>query len=128
MIQHGSAEGLQEVTNWKSTNTGPVRKRRAFYDALAGALVVPGVRVERDESRIDKHARSADYLGHYPGVLLNQLAPAMSPFVRLEVGRARVVPHVERTLGSFVHAYLVDRSLLAGYAELRVSGPEPARG
>jgi len=119
MIEHGSAEGLPDVPNWTSANKGPVKKRRAFYDALAGALVVPDITVERDQSRIDKQARGADYLGRYPGALLDQLAPAMSPFVRLEVGRARVVPHVARPLGSFVHTYLVDHDMLANYTDNR---------
>ena len=119
MIRHGSANGLPEVTNWTSTNKGPVRKRAAFYDALAGALAVPGVRVERAGSRVDRQARGAEYLARYPGALLEQLAPAMSPFVRLEVGRARVVPCVERPLGSFVHRHLSDQGLLAGYVDNR---------
>jgi len=119
MIQHGSAKDLPGVTNWTSMNKGPLSKRRAFYDALADALVVPGVAVERDSSRIDKQARSADYLGRYPGALLDQLAPAMSPFVRLEVGHARVVPYVERPLGSFVHTHLVDQGMLADFTDNR---------
>lgn len=119
MIRHGSAGGLPDVPHWTSTNKGPVAKRRAFYDALAGALVVPGVRVEQDQSRIDKQARAADYLGHYPGMLLAELSPAMSPFIRLEVGRARVVPHVLRPIGSFVHDYLVREGMLGGYDDNR---------
>ncbi|HHK41374.1 MAG TPA: hypothetical protein ENJ50_03050, partial [Planctomycetaceae bacterium] len=75
--------------------------------------------VERDRSRVDKRARGADYLGHYPGVRLGQLAPAMSPFVRLEVGYARVVPHVEKTLGSFVYDYLDAQGLLDEYEDNR---------
>ncbi len=112
MIQPGAATSLPEVKSWTSTNKGPVAQRQAFYDALAGALVVPSVRVERDMSRIDKRARGADYLGHYPGVRLDLLAPAMSPFVRLEVGHARVVPHVEKMLSSFVHDYLDAQGML----------------
>jgi len=119
MVQHGTAGGLPEVTSWTSTNKGPVAKRRAFYDALAAALVVPGVRVELDPSRTDKRARVADYLGHYPGALLDWLAPAMSPFVRLEVGRARVVPHVQVSLGSFVHAHLDSQGMLGDYDDNR---------
>lgn len=119
MIQHGSAQGLPAVSSWTSTNKGPVKERAAFYEALAGLLAVPGVRVKRDESRIDKQARGAEYLGHYPGMLLDQLAPAMSPFVRLEVGYARVVPHVERPIGSFVHAYLEDHGMLADFSDNR---------
>jgi hypothetical protein len=117
MVQHGSTTALPAVTSWTSTNKGPVAERRAFYDALEHALVVPGVRVEQDRTRIDKHARGADYLGHYPGALLDQLAPAMSPFVRLEVGRARVVPFVERALSSFVHDYLNDQGMLGAFEQ-----------
>ena len=119
MIQHGSVAALPEVASWTSANKGPVAKRRGFYDALAGALVVPGVDVEQDFARIDKQARGADYLGHYPGVLLDRLPPAMSPFVRLEVGRARVVPCVERSLSSFVHDYLESHAMLGAYDDNR---------
>ena len=96
-----------------------MKKRAAFYDALADVLVVPGVRLEHDRSRLDEKARGADYLGHYPSALLEQLPDAMSPFVRLEVGRARVVPHVERKLDSFVHRYLAGQALLADFTDNR---------
>ena len=119
MILPGAVAGLPEVTNWTSTNKGPVAQRQTFYDALTGALVVPDVRVERDDSRIDKCARRADYLGHYPGIRQKQLVPAMSPFVRLEVGYARVAPHVEMTLSSFVHDYLDAQGMLSDYEENR---------
>jgi len=121
MVQHGSFEGLPEVTNWTSANKGPVAKRRAFYDALPSALVAPGVRVEIDSTRVDKRARGADYLGYYPGVLLDELAPAMSPFVRLEVGRARVVPHVDKLLSSFVHDHLKSEQMLSDFDDNRPS-------
>lgn len=119
MILHGSVGILPQVSNWTSTNKGPTKHRAAFYEALAGVLAVPGVRVERDAGRIDRQARGADYLGHYPGVLLAELGPAMSPFVRLEVGRARVVPHVARPLSSFVHDYLGANGLLADFDDNR---------
>ncbi len=119
MIERGSAKGVPEVTNWTSNNRGPVAQRHAFYKALSSALVVPAVRVERDPSRVDKLARAADYLGHYPCVLMEQLGPAMSPFVRLEVGRARVVPHVERPLSSFVHDFLAKQGVLGDYDDNR---------
>jgi hypothetical protein len=119
MILPGVVAGLPRVTSWTSTNKGPVARREAFYDALSEALVIPAVRVERDRSRIDKRARGADYLGHYPSVRLDQLAPAMSPFVRLEVGHARVVPHVPMPLSSFVHDYLHTQGMLGNYDENR---------
>lgn len=119
MIHPGTETSLPAVRSWTSTNKGPVAQRQAFYDALADALVIPSVRIERDRSRIDKRARGADYLGHYPGVRLDQIAPAMSPFVRLEVGHARVVPHVEKMLSSFVHDYLDAHGMLGDYEDNR---------
>ena len=119
MIQPGEETSLPAVRSWTSTNKGPVAQRQAFYDALTDALVVPSVRLERDRTRIDKRARGADYLGHYPGVRLDQLVSAMSPFVRLEVGHARVVPYVEKMLSSFVHDYLDARGMLGDYEDNR---------
>jgi hypothetical protein len=122
MVERGTVGGLPAVTSWTSASKGPVAKRRAFYDALAAALVVPDVTVEQDTTRVDKQARGADYLARYPGALLAELGPAMSPFVRLEVGRARVVPHVERPLTSFVHAHLEEQGLLADFVDNRPVG------
>ncbi|MDY0001236.1 MAG: nucleotidyl transferase AbiEii/AbiGii toxin family protein [Polyangia bacterium] len=122
MIENGMATGLPEVTIWTSNNNGPTASRNAFYDALAAALVVPDVTVERDVTRIDKQARGADYLARYPGALLAELEPAMSPFVRLEVGRARVVPHVQMSLTSFVHAHLEKQGLLGEFEDNRPTG------
>jgi hypothetical protein len=119
MVRHGTVAGLPAVASWTSANKGPLASRRAFYDALTAALVVPGVRIERDTSRIDGQARSADYLGFYPGALLDRLAPAISPSIRLEIGRARVVPHVPKACGSFVHDHLERRGMLDGYEDNR---------
>lgn len=119
MILAGEGGDLPEVKNWTSLNKGPVAQRRAFYDELTHALLVPNVRVERDSLRIDQRARGADYLGYYPGLRTSDLSPAMSPFVRLEVGRARVVPCVSQFLSSFVHDYLESADMLAGYTENR---------
>jgi hypothetical protein len=107
MIQHGSVTDLPAVANWTSTNKGPVAARHAFYDALPGAFAMPAVKVEVDSSRQDKQARGVDLIGRYPGVLLDRLAPTMSPFVRFEIGRARVVP--------FVTTEVTSRRVLARY-------------
>lgn len=106
MIERGSVTTLPEVTNWPSTNKGPTAKRSAFYDALPAALAIPGVSVELDAQRQDKYARSADYIGRYPSAQVTGLPSAMSPFVRFEVGRARVVPFALVPLTSFVHDHL----------------------
>ncbi|MEE9391803.1 MAG: nucleotidyl transferase AbiEii/AbiGii toxin family protein [Planctomycetota bacterium] len=119
LILPGATVGLPKVANWASFNKGPTAQRRAFFDELQGALIVPSMRIERDKSRVDERARGADYLGHYPGTRMEGLAPTMSPFVRLEVGHARVVPQVELALSSFVHDYLEAQGMLDGYERNR---------
>ena len=122
MVERGTVTSLPLVTNWASTNKGPAAERRAFHDALAAAFAIPDVIVEQDMTRIDKQARGADYLARYPGARLAELGPTMSPFVRLEVGRARVVPHVQKSLGSFVHAHLEQQGLLGDFVDNRPAG------
>jgi hypothetical protein len=119
MILPGTAAGLPEVKSWTSTNKGRVKQRQAYYEALEAVLVAPDVRIERDRTRLDPRARGADYLGYYPGTLLEELPAPMSPFVRLEVGRARVVPYVERRLSSFVHDYLEREGMMGEYEDNR---------
>jgi len=122
MIHRGTVKSLPEVPSWTSTNRGHVASRRAYYDALAAALAIPDVSVEQDVTRVDRIARGADYVARYPGALLSELGPAMSPFVRLEVGRARVVPQVPRSLSSFVHDHLEKQGLLGDYEDNRPTG------
>ena len=119
MVLPGTVAGLPEVKSWTSTNKGPVKQRQAYYDALEAVLVVPDIRIERDRTRLDPRVGGADYLGHYPGTRLEDLPAPMSPFVRLEVGRARVVPYVERPLSSFVHDYLEREGMMGEYEDNR---------
>lgn len=119
MIERGDVTTLHDVTSWTSTNKGPTAQRRAFYDGLAEAFVIPGVAVEIDQTRQDRYARAADYIGRYAGTLVMDLPSAMSPFIRFEVGRARVVPFVAMPLGSFVHTYLVRLGILGEYTDNR---------
>ncbi len=119
VILPGAVVDLPEVKSWTSTNKGPVRQRQAYYDALEAHLVVPDVRIERDRTRVDPRARGADYSGYYPGTRLEDLPAPMSPFVRLEVGTARVVPYVERRLSSFVHDYLERQGAMGAYEDNR---------
>lgn len=119
MIRHGEITVLPEVKNWTSSNKGPVAQRRTFYNALLNVLVIPDIRIQLDATRTDERARGVDYLAYYPGTLLTELGPALSPFVRLEIGSARVVPHVPRLLTSFVHEHLETLGLLADYIDNR---------
>lgn len=119
MIERGGVTALPEVTNWASTNKGPTAQRRTFYDALPLALAIPGVSVELDAQRQDKYARAADYIGRYPGAHVTGLPSAMSPFVRFEVGRARVVPFAVMPLTSFVHEHLARLGMREDYVDNR---------
>lgn len=119
MIERGGVTALTEVTNWTSTNKGPTAQRRAFYDALPAALAIPGVSVELDAQRQDKYARAADYIGRYSGVHVTGMPSAMSPFVRFEVGRARVVPFAVMPLTSFVHDHLARLGMSDDYVDNR---------
>ena len=119
MIERGDVTTLPDVTSWTSTNKGPTAQRRAFYDGLAEAFVIPDVAVEIDPTRQDRYARAADYIGRYAGALVLDLPSAISPFVRFEVGRARVVPFVAMPLGSFVHAHLERIGMLDEYTDNR---------
>ena len=119
MVQHGSVAGLPAVSSWTSANKGPIAARRAFYEALPGAFVIPAVKVEIDEKAQDKYARGINLVGRYPGKLLEQLSPTMTPYVFFEIGRARVVPFVEKPLTSFVHDWLERRDRLDEYTDNR---------
>ncbi|MCB9652569.1 MAG: nucleotidyl transferase AbiEii/AbiGii toxin family protein [Deltaproteobacteria bacterium] len=119
MVQHGTAVGLPSVSNWSSVNKGPIAARRAFYAALPGVFCIPSVKVEIDEKTQDKHARGINLVGRYPGVLLDQLSPTMSPYVFFEIGRARVVPFADKPLSSFVHDWLQQRDQLGNYTDNR---------
>ncbi len=116
MIEQGIAVGLPEVINWGSMNKGPVASRKAFYSALEQVLHIADMQIERTDF-VDPKARSAEYRGTYPGMLLDGLSPAMRPYVLLEVGHARVVPHVERPITSFIHEHLVETGMLDGYRD-----------
>lgn len=112
-LDRGACVALPEVTNWRSGNKGPVALRRKFYEALPGVLQIPGARL-RVES-IDEKGRGACYQVLYEGRFLGQLDPVNSPYVKLEVGYADVLPNIPVDLGSFVHGHLAGIDRLAAY-------------
>jgi hypothetical protein len=119
MVERGRVATLPDVSSWTSLNKGPVAQRQAFYRALAETFALPAVPAERDLTREDKYARNADYLGRYPGVFAANLPGAMSPSVRYEVGRARVVPFFERPVTSFVHQHLDRIGMIGEFTDNR---------
>ena len=117
-VEPGSAN-LPVVKSWTSMNKGPVATRRDFFDALEEILTVSGASVKLDRARMDEYARSADYKVYYPGHFTSGLPRVMSPFVRLEIGTARVTPSLPRTIDSFVHNRLRAKGQLSSFTDNR---------
>ncbi len=115
----GGSSGAPAVKNWSSLNKGPVASRRTFFETLEELIVIPGASVKLDRARIDKYARSADYRVLYSAAFANGLPAVMSPFVKLEIGSARVTPFLERSISSFVHDWLHARGQLTDYTDNR---------
>jgi hypothetical protein len=121
-IDPGSVDSLPKVSDWKSEGTKATGERRAYFEKLSGLIPVAGARFAFDPDSIDKSWRSADILVHYPGRHLEELGGALSPFVRLEVGNARVTPFIPCDLTSFVHESLAKRNQLGGFIDNRPKG------
>lgn len=118
-LDPGSVGALLKVSNWKSDGTKAVGERRKYFEKLPGLISAPGARVALDSGSIGSSWRSADIQVHYPGRHLAELGDAMSPFIRLEVGSARVTPFIPLDLTSFVHESLAGRNQLGGFIDNR---------
>jgi hypothetical protein len=121
-IEPGNVTALPAVASWRSESKKAIAERKAYFEALARLLTVPGATVELDLDSIDRKWRGANLRVLYPGRHLGDLQGVLSPFVRLEVGSARVTPFVERDLTSFVHEKLVAQDQLGFFADNRPMG------
>lgn len=121
-IEAGRVAALPAVSSWKSESKRAIAERREYFEALARLLTVPGATVELDLDNVDKKWRGANLRVRYPGHHLGDLQGVLAPFVRLEVGSARVTPFVERDLTSFVHEKLVAQDQLGSFADNRPAG------
>ncbi|HET9931417.1 MAG TPA: nucleotidyl transferase AbiEii/AbiGii toxin family protein [Polyangiaceae bacterium] len=121
-IEQGSVSALPSVSSWKSEGTKATAERRAFFEQLPKVLVVPGCTVEIEQETIDKSWRGANLRVLYPGLFLGELPSAISGNVRLEVGSARVTPHVAQDLTSWIHEKLVASNVLAEFGDNRAKG------
>lgn len=112
------------VVNWtaKKPSATQLRQRKDWYRWLAEQIRVPGCAVMLNDDcwRVDPHARSADIQVHYPGRHLGGLASHNQPYVKLELGDARVTPFLVRPVSSFVHDYLQGIGQLGNYAVNRL--------
>jgi Nucleotidyl transferase AbiEii toxin, Type IV TA system len=121
-IEPASVGALPSVSSWKSEGTKATAERRAFFEQLPKVLAVPGCTIEIERETIDKSWRGANLRVLYPGLFLGELPSAISGNVRLEVGSARVTPHVAQDLTSWIHEKLVSTNLLAEFGDNRAKG------
>jgi hypothetical protein len=118
-IEPGSVAALPIVSSWKSEGTKATAERRAFFEQLSKVLAIPGCTIEIEQETIDKSWRGANLRVLYPGLFLGELPSAISGNVRLEVGSARVTPHVAQNLTSWIHEKLVAIDVLAEFGDNR---------
>ncbi|MCK6530622.1 nucleotidyl transferase AbiEii/AbiGii toxin family protein [Myxococcota bacterium] len=123
-IDTGRATGVADpVLPWEDPNNKARRRRGAlerdrWFDALAGALDVPDCTVRRNRLGSDEYVRSAWIEVVYPKST-GDPPVGLRPFILLEVGRARVVPSVERDLSSWLHDDLAERGQVAEFVDNR---------
>jgi hypothetical protein len=99
-----------------------VSQRQSYFEKLCGLISVPGARIALAHDSIDPAWRSAHILIHYPGLHLAELGKTISPFVRIEIGDARVIPFIPCSLTSFVHEKLAEQNQLANFIDNRPQG------
>lgn len=121
-IEPGAVTALPHVSNWKSDRSRPTSERRAFFERLPAHVAIPDCRVELELDTTDKLWRNANLRVVYPGLFLAELPAEVSGSVRLEVGNARVTPHVARLITSWIHDKLASTNLLAAYQDNRAAG------
>jgi hypothetical protein len=126
-IDAGSVPNLTTpVLPWDDNNKKRrekgIAERDAWFDAMTAAMRIPGCTVTRNPIGSDDKMRSAWLEVVYPVLHAATLPLGMRPFVLLEVGRARVVPSIERPLSSWVHEHLAQRGQLAEFDDNRPDG------
>ena len=117
-VEPGGVTDLPLVIDWTRESTRATAARRAYFEALARLLDVPGTEVALGVPVDGQRWTAANLEVRYPGRHLDALG-ILKPFVVLEVGSARVTPFVERDLTSFVHEYLAEIDRLGEYQDNR---------
>ena len=122
-IEAGNVTELPHVTDWVRGSRRATQQRQTYFEALSKLLHVPGAEIRLSVADDEAQWKSADLEVHYPGQDLDTLN-VLSPFVRLEVGSARVVPFLKRDLSSFVQDHLEASGRIADY---RANRPRAVR-
>jgi hypothetical protein len=101
-----------------------VARRAAWFAGLARGVEVPGCTLAVNEGFVDARHRSAVIDVAYPGAFVPELGPVVRPWVRLEVGAARVAPYLLRPISSWLHEHASGLGALDGLVDNR---PPPVR-
>lgn len=115
---------MPATPNWKGEKAAHISQRREWFACLATRTTVPGCTVTLNEGFVDERHRSAVIDVAYPGAFVAELGPAIRPWVRLEVGFARVTPYLLRPVTSWLHEHAVGLGALDGLVDNR---PSPVR-
>jgi hypothetical protein len=117
-------EGLElpQVGNWNSAGTRAIGERRAYFEAIADSLIIPGCRVELDVDSPNALWRGASFRVRYPSLYPHELPREISGYILLEIGDARVTPALERDITSWVHARLDALGIESDYTPNRPKG------
>jgi hypothetical protein len=112
------------AVNWKKDKPQHIEGHKAWYRWVGNMIDVPGATVDLDEQPWsadgpDRKAMGAIFHVNYPSTMRRQLPPGTSPFVKLEVGDARVVPFVVGPVSSFVHDHMARLGLTGQYLDNR---------
>ena len=116
-IERGRVDALPAVTDWHRESKKAIAERQAFFQQMAIGVAIPGTELSLEDDPTTKW-RQANVRVNYPGKHLAEL-DAMLPFVKLEIGGARVTPFVETALSSFVHDKLVELQQLGDFDDNR---------
>jgi hypothetical protein len=98
-VEPGTLKAFPAVGSWRSEGKRSVQERQAYFEALPALLVIPGVAIAADPAFDDPAHRSAQLRATYRSGHLAGLG-VLRPFVRLEIGDARVTPVVPRDMAS----------------------------
>lgn len=118
-IEPGRVTNLPLVSDWKRDSTKAVATRKAYFEKLGEVVSIPGAETSLVPDSADEDWFGAHLRVSYPGKHLDDLPDVMRPFVRLEVGSARVTPAVQRDMSSFVHDRLSAQGQLSEFDDNR---------
>lgn len=118
-IETGAAAGLPPTPSWKGERHTHVARRREWFGALAANVQIPGCAAAINEAYADERHRSVVIDVRYPGSFVAELGMAVRPWVRLEVGSARVTPYVDRPISSWLHDHALEVGAMDGLHDNR---------